>query len=216
MCDEFFPGNVFHDRIIGDCERLPSLKVRVPRGYNWRHSKESAVKSQDWTRITRLELTNMWIRSFLTILLPHHLIHLKELMLDDRCECGQDVTTNMTYELISQIRALKVLSIKCSTQKPATAIKNHGATLRYPCMKGYNIPHSPQWTYLSKNQLVTIRNSCKNLMELSLDINISSYPTIAALSTRCNLRRLTVKTRTQHHVLAPIEKSRKSCNWYVR
>lgn len=192
----------FTDIRIGYDDRMSPVKELILQSYFWNHSPHNAVNFWNWTQVTHLELRDVCMMRFLKSVPPHHLLQLKTLVLDDHCPGAIHEASDLMCDLVTNIKALENLSLKCKPYKAIGPILRHGPTLRSLEIRDYSeLGTSP--AALSEAGLKRIQKYCPDLMELGINLVFDQTKKIpkgpktigVPLTQMRNLRRLTVFTR---------------------
>ena len=201
-----------HDWDISDGDRLPPAKELILDGYNWRHSPQVAANFWNWTAMLRLELRNVCIVRILRAVPTEQLVQLQSLVLDDHCDTRHDEANELMCDLLSHVRALEKLRMKCTLRSAIPTILKYVSRLRFLDLRDYSGPVSSQWLTLSEEDLDGIRRTCPHLMELVLDVKFGSHTSLHkpdqmienTLTEFRNLRRLTIHTRIKANFICSV------------
>jgi hypothetical protein len=118
---------------IDEHDRLSPIKELSLHHFRWEYSVHAATTFWNWSNLSRLELKEVPIKSFLQTVAPNYLVQLKEFTTDGyyRHRSEREEITDLISTLVLGIRALHKLILTCyvGDDKIVSAISKHGDTL---------------------------------------------------------------------------------------
>ena len=163
----------FRDRDVKSGDRMPPIQELVLDTYYWGHSPRVAVEFWNWTRLTHLELRNVCVLRFLTTVPPHHLVQLRNLVLDPCCgRTEQPETSDLILALLKKIVRLERLQLKCIVPKVLPGIIKHGCSLHTLELRDLFGSTNFRFSVLSIEEMDSIHLSCPHLMDFGVQLHL--------------------------------------------
>ncbi|KAL2036899.1 hypothetical protein N7G274_010323 [Stereocaulon virgatum] len=164
---------------IDQCDQMPPIKELSLHQFEWDYSVVAATTFWNWSNVSRLELKEVPLKSFLQTVAPSYLVHLKEFTTDGhyRHRSEREEITNLISILVLGIRALQKLILTCyvGNDKIVAAVSKHGDTLHtlqlcvYHTIRQRPMSDKPGHWPLNERQVESIGRACPHLTTLVLD-----------------------------------------------
>ena len=164
---------------IDQHDRLSPIKELSLRQYEWEYSVHTATTFWNWSNLSRLELKEVPIKSFLQTVAPRYLVQLREFTTDGyyRHRSERKEITDLISILVPGIRALHKLILTCyvGDDKIVSALSKHGSTLHtlqlcvYYTIRQRFMSDKPGHWPLNERQVESIGQACPHLTSLALD-----------------------------------------------